>query len=53
MSKEEFKAFTERMTAAVSKAVKEAIQDHFRHGDYVVVMQNGKLTKLYPPKKPQ
>lgn len=51
MGKEEFNTFTERLTAAITKAVKNAIEDHFRKGQPVVVMQNGKLTKLYPPKK--
>jgi hypothetical protein len=51
VGKEEFNAFTERLTVAINKAISEAIEDHFRKGQPIVVMQNGKLTKLYPPKK--
>lgn len=53
MAKEDFNTFTERLTASITKVVKNAIEDHFRKGQPIVVMQNGKLTKLYPPKKPQ
>jgi predicted ABC-type ATPase len=51
VGKEDFNTFTERLTKAITKAVKSAIDDHFRKGQPIVVMQNGKLTKLHPPKK--
>ncbi len=51
MGKEEFNSFTERLTKAIAKAVQGAIDDHFQKGQPIVVTQNGKLTKLYPPPK--
>ncbi len=53
MSRDEAETLINKITEGVSKAVKNAIEEHFKRGDYVLVMQNGKLTKLYPPKKPQ
>lgn len=51
VGKEEFKTFIEHLTAGITKAVKNVIEDYFRKGQPVVVMQNGKLSELYPPKK--
>jgi hypothetical protein len=50
VGKEKFNTFTERLTKSITKAVQSAIDDHFRKGQPIVVTQNGKLTKLYPPK---
>lgn len=51
MTKEEVRALGKRITESATKAVRQAIAEHHAKGQYVVVMQNGKLTKLYPPKK--
>jgi hypothetical protein len=51
MTKSELRSLGQRISFAVTKAVQQAIAEHHSKGQYVVVMQNGKLTKLYPPKK--
>ncbi len=51
MTKEEVRTLGKRITASATKAVRLAIAEHHAKGQYVVVMQNGKLIKLYPPKK--
>jgi hypothetical protein len=53
LEQEEFNTFSERLTASITKAVKNAREDHFRQGQPVVVVQNGKLTKWFPSKNLQ
>jgi hypothetical protein len=50
MTSIEFRVFQAKVTRAIKKAVREAIAEHWRNGDYVVVMQDGKIMKLNPPR---
>lgn len=42
---------TKRITRGLRKAVKQAIAEHFAAGQPIAVMENGKIKKIYPPKK--
>jgi hypothetical protein len=48
MTQEEWKKFGDKLTAAVQRAVKEAIEDHHRNGQYAVIMKSGKMIRLHP-----
>ena len=44
----ESRAFAEAVQRAMTRAVKEAIADHHRHGHPVSIMRDGRIVLLYP-----